>query len=354
MINVSQVYNYLIEEFLQISPEQIIVLSGLLDTSKSCELSDIKIIEELAIMIRVKGAYPVLDLATKTIKLRSLEETPEEKYYVPDEYFSQWVKLVDIIIDLSFPEIRNIFTDNYIASNKTDLINKSLQFIYKNMLISEKKVLLPNFPKPSIAEYYSIDLTNLEGFYLSSFEPIESKMNVKGLKILNHIMPGETYCLKSSDKEESILKLSISDHQSYFVSNKITNSYTVLPFGYVALTVNKNTLNGVFKADKLYYKNICRESVILTFSYGNILSIQFENNDALSEIIKVGIMNSKDRVEFFIGVNNGVSEPCNFNYYDRCLDNNFSLVFYDEVNNTIEISSSSVRLTNENSKDILL
>ena len=353
-MNMIDIYKLLIEEYLQISSEQIIVLSGLLDTSNNCDFSDIKIIEELAILVRGRGAFPMLDLASKSLKLRVLEETPEEKYFVPTDYFSRWVKLVDVIIDLSFPEIRNIFTDNYFATTKTDMINKSLQSIYKNMLISEKIVLLPNFPKPAIASYYNLELSDLENFYLQSFEPIESKMNVKGLKILNHLGPGETYYLQSANNAEKKLKIQISDQQSYFISNKISNSYTVLPYGYVALTIEKNSLNGVLKADKLYYKNICRDSVIVTFSYGNILSIQFENNDSLAEIIKVGLINSKDRVEFFVGVNNGVSDHCNFNYYDRCIDNNFSLVFYDEVNNMIEISSNSVFLTNENSKNVIL
>jgi len=353
-MNITEIYKFLIEEYLQISSEQIIVLSGLFDTADNCEVSDIKIIEELAILVRGKGAFPVLDFATKTLKLRILEETPEDKYYVPTEYFSQWVKLVDVIIDLSFPEIRNIFTDNYFASNKTELINKSLQSIYKNMLISEKIILLPNFPKPAIANYYNIDLADLEKFYCQSFEPIANKMNVKGLKILNHLGPGETYYLQNTSDEEKNLKIHISDQQSYFVGNKINNSYTVLPYGFVALTIDKNSLNGVLKADKVYYKNICRDAVIITFSYGNILSIQFESNDNLAEIIKVGIINSKERVEFFVGVNNGVSEHCNFNYYDRCIDNNFSLVFYDELNNIIEISSNSVYFTNDNFKNILL
>lgn len=353
-MNITDVYKSLIEDYLQVAPEQIIVLSGLIDTTEKCEFSDIKIIEELAILVRNTGAFPVLDLASKTLKLRILEETPEDKYFVPTKYLSKWVELVNVIIDLSFPEIRNIFTDNYFTSEKTDLINKSLQSIYKNMLISDKIVLLPNFPKPSIANYYNIDLAVLERFYLGTFGPFENKMNVMGLKVLNHLRPGESYYLQNKDNEETKLKLQISDQQSYFVSNKISNSYTVLPYGFVALTVDKNSLNGVLKAEKLYYKNICRDSVEFTFSYGNILSIQFKNNDSFAEIIKVGLMNSKDRVEFFIGVNNGVAEHCNYNYYDRCIDNNFSLVFYDEVNNIIEISSKSVQLTNENFKNILL
>lgn len=351
---INDIYKIIIEDYLQISSEQIIVLSGLLETNENCDCTDLNIIEELAIMVRSRGAFPILDLASKRLKNRILEETPEEKYFIPTEYFSNWVKLVNVIIDLSFPEIRNFFTDNYFTSQKTELINKSLQSIYKNMLISNKIVLLPNFPKASIAEYYNIDLAILEKFYLGSFEPIENKMNVKGMKILNHLIPGKTFYLQNEADENNKLEFQISDQQSYFVNNKISNSYTVLPYGYVSFSIDKNSLNGIVRADKLYYKNICRDSVVITFSYGNILSIQFENNENLAEVIKVGLINSKERVELFIGVNNGVSEHTNYNYYDRCIDNNFSIVFYDEVNNIIEISSRNVSLTNENSKNILL
>lgn len=344
-------YHFLVNEYLQISLGQIIVLSGLVNNTADNVTSDLDLIEELAIMIRKRGAFPVLDLASKRLKLRILEETPEDKYFVPTDYYVNWVNSIDVIIDLTFPEIRNIYTDNYFTSQKKELINRSLHTIYKNMLIAEKLVLLPNFPKQSIAEYYQIDLAKLKTFYLNTFESIESKMNVKGTKIINHICPGETYFLKDSNNE---IKVTVADQQCYFVNNKISNLYTVLPFGYVSLSVDKSSLDGVFKASKLYYKNYSMDSVLVTFSFGNVLSIQFENNENLAEIIKVGLINSKERVEFFIGVNNGVSEHCNYNYYDRCIDNNYSLIFYDDMNNTIELSSVNVELTNLNKKNILL
>lgn len=352
-MEIKKLYKYLIEDYLKISSEQIVVLSGLIDFQDNCHKSDISHIEELALLIRNQGAFPSLDLSSRTLKLKILEETPEEKYFVPTEYYLNWVKLIDVIIDLSFPESRNIFTDNLFTSQKKDLINKSLHSIYKNMLIAEKTVLLPNLPKNSLASYYNIDLNILEEFYESTFDSLDKKMNSKGLKILNRLLPASNYFLKDKVEEEKKLKLTISDQQSYFITNKISNLYTVLPYGYVAFTVDKNMLDGVIKADKLYYKNNCINSVEITFSYGNIVSIQFESNNSISEIIKVGLINSKERVELFIGVNNGVSNHCNYNYYDRCIDDNFSLVFYDEMNNNIEISSRNVELTNHNMKNIL-
>ncbi len=353
-MEMQELYKYLIQDYLKISSEQIVVLSGLIDPQDNSHTSDISHLEELALIIRNQGAFPSLDLSSKSLKLRILAETPEEKYFVPTDYYLNWVKLIDVIIDLSFPEIRNIFTDNLFTAQKKDLINKSLHTIYKNMLIAEKTVLLPNFPKKSIADYYNIDLSVLEDFYKSTFESIDKKMNAKGSKILNRLLPATAYYIKDKEDDSKKLKITISDQQSYFITNKINNFYTVLPYGYVAFTVDKNQLDGTIKAEKLYYKDTCIDAVEITFSYGNIVSIQFPENKSISEILKVGMINSKERVEFFIGVNNGVTAHCNYNYYDRCIDNNFSLVFYDELNHTIEISSSCVELTNLNMKNILL
>ena len=282
-----------------------------------------------------------------------LNETEAENYFIPKTYFSEWVKLINIIIDVSFPESRNLFTDNFFSTEKTAMVNESLQAIYKNMLIADKIVLLPNFPKTAIAEYYNIDLKVLENFYLGTFEPVVNKMNVQGIKIINHVFPNEDYFLQKSSSE-NILKIQISEQQSYFVGNKINNYYTVLPFGYVALSILKSSINGVFEAEKVYYKNEYRDSVIISFSFGNIQSIQCSGNDSFGEIIRNGLVNSKESVDLFIGVNNGVEACCNYHYYDRCINNNFSIVFYDEANNIIEISSKSVQLSNSNQKNILL
>ena len=352
-MKISEIYKVLIEDLLDVSAEQIVVLSGLISEDGSKEITDTKIIEEFAVLIRQKGAFPVLDLATKSLKLRMLNETEAENYFIPKTYFSEWVKLINIIIDVSFPESRNLFTDNFFSTEKTAMVNESLQAIYKNMLIADKIVLLPNFPKTAIAEYYNIDLKVLENFYLGTFEPVVNKMNVQGTKIINHVFPNEDYFLQKSSSE-NILKIQISEQQSYFVGNKINNYYTVLPFGYVALSILKSSINGVFEAEKVYYKNEYRDSVIISFSFGNIQSIQCSGNDSFGEIIRNGLVNSKESVDLFIGVNNGVEACCNYHYYDRCINNNFSIVFYDEANNIIEISSKSVQLSNSNQKNILL
>ena len=61
---------------------------------------------------------PHLDLATKSLKLKMLSETEAEDYFIPKTYFSKWVELINIIIDVSFPESRNLFTDNFISTEK--------------------------------------------------------------------------------------------------------------------------------------------------------------------------------------------------------------------------------------------
>ncbi len=347
------IYRYIIEDLLKINQEQIIVLSGLIDSNEPSSSSDLNHIEELAQEIRIKGAFPSLDLSIKTLKLKMLEKTPEDKYFVPTEFYLKWVDLIDVIIDLTFPENRNIFTDNIFTNQKKELINKSLQTIYKNMLIAEKIVLLPNFPKQSIADYYGIELNVLKDFYQNTFEALDTKMNNKGNNILDKLVPGVNYNLINTSTSESSLKITLADQQSYFISNKINNFYTVLPFGYVACTIEKSSLDGKFFADKLYYKNHSISKVEITFSYGNILSIKFNESNSISDIIEVGMINSKERVELFIGVNNGVTDHCNYNYYDRCIDGNFSLVLYDEMNNTIEVSCKSIELANENKKNLL-
>lgn len=350
---ISEVCRLVIEDLLNVRAEQVVVLSGLVNEEGNQENTDLKIIEEFALHIRKRGAFPILDLAIKSLKLRMLHETPADDYFIPKRYFSEWVKLINVIIDVSYPENRNLFTDNLFSTEKIAIVNDSLQAIYKNMLIADKVVLLPNFPKSSIAKHYNIDLKVLESFYIGTFGAVANKMNVQGAKIINRVFPKENYFLQQEASKNS-LQVKIASQQSYYVGNKIGNYYTVLPFGYVVLSVLKSSIDGVFEAAKVYYKNEYRDSVTISFSFGNVQSIQCSSNDSFGEIIRNGLINSKEIVELFIGVNNGVDSYCNYHYYDRCINHNFSLVFYDDANNIIEISSRSVQLSNSNQKNILL
>src|SRR5690554_8532 len=104
---ISEVCKLVIEDLLNVRAEQVVVLSGLVNEEGNQENTDLKIIEEFALHIRKRGAFPILDLAIKSLKLRMLNETPADDYFIPRKYFSEWVKLINIIIDVSYPENRN-------------------------------------------------------------------------------------------------------------------------------------------------------------------------------------------------------------------------------------------------------
>lgn len=350
-MNLKELYEFLIVKYAKVAKDQIVVFTGVLKKSAELKYEDMNYIEELAFETRKLAAFPILDLSSESLRLRSLEELQNPNLLIPATYYTKWIDLVDIIIDVSFPITKQISSEMYIDSKEVDQIDNSLGMIYRNMMISGKKILIPNLPKKSLAQHHKLDYDSLVDFYISTFASIPSKMTSLSEIILKTITDNEEVTLSS--ESDALLNLTINDNLNEFINQDLLNFYTVLPYGYVKLGVTKMSISGEFIADRVYYKSHYWKDVTIMFSNGSVTFLKLNDDTNFSEYVRNAMLNSKDNVELYIGVNNGVEDFCNFSYYDRCIDKNFSLVFFDEHGNSIQFSSTAVSLLKSNQKKIL-
>jgi hypothetical protein len=341
-MQLSDIYNYLIEKYIELHEESVVVLSGVIKIDKEYQYEDYQHIEELALEIRKSKSYPMLDITSESLRQRTLYEVPEEKYFVPSDYYTKWTDLFDVIIDVSFPNFFNLKTQLILSEATREYVDSSIQKIYRNLVLSEKKMLMPNFPKDSIASYLNISLADLSRFYTGTFEPISLKMRAFGQKIVNRLATEELFNFIMVN-EESNISFQLCDDNIVNQIDTFSNVLTYLPFGYVKANIDKSTLNAKFTAERVYYKNRYWFDVDIELANGSIVYMVFKQSDVEQEFVRNALINSQEYVEVYIGTNNGVEEYCNYHYYDRCILNNTSIVFYDEENSLIQISTRNIK-----------
>ncbi len=343
-MRLSDLYKYLIENYINLPEKSVVVLAGLIKAQSANKFEDYEHIEELSLEVRKHGSYPMLDISSESLKIRTLKEVPEEKYYVPSDYYSNWVSLFDLIIDVGFPKFNNLKAEMVYGETKKQDIDDSIQQIFRHLLISGKKMLIPNFPKDSLADYYNLDLISLTNFYLNTFQMISQKMVTFSMRVVGLLENTITTKFSIQDNEDMFIHFEANNEEIVNETDTFSNTITYLPFGYVKCTSKSSSLNCHFVAERFYYKNRIWTNVEVKFSDGNLTYLKFENPEIEQEFVKTSLINRRDLIEVYIGTNNGVEDFSNYNYYDRCIQNNLSIVFYDEEYNLIQISTNKIKI----------
>jgi len=124
----------------------------------------------------------------------------------------------------------------------------------------------------------------------------------------------------------------------------IDHQVTILPAGVIEFPMDKASLDGVFFAEKIYYKNLIYDNVKLNFSDGVIRYISFKSEEKGNYNLQNTIMNSQKECYFSLGFNPEISDYTNFYLYDRCINGNISLKFFDQDSFPIVFSNLNAEI----------
>ena len=91
------------------------------------------LIEELAVAIRKRKAFPVLEMSTEKLKKRFFAEMPEDVFSVPPNYYKSWINAIDKFIEISWESYSSDFhetSDKQIKQFK-DSTNSIMQHLFQ-------------------------------------------------------------------------------------------------------------------------------------------------------------------------------------------------------------------------------
>ncbi len=328
----------IINQIVRVRAGQVISINGEIrngsDTDSSETLEQIPFIEELAMAIRKKKAFPLLELSTERLKERFFSEVSEEVYDTPFTYYTSLIEKVDCIIDLGWRSNPKLFES--ISDVKFNKMKKSTEEVREIIENRHKKTVFLGFPTSALAEYYNVDLHDLRYTYFeglncdyNSLELIHENIVTWLIEQRNiKLVTGNEYMYFQLETPDNLKNGMFSDESIY------------LPAGRISQRIITTTLNGTFSADKVYFRNKVFSNVELMLKNGSVSMVRFRDEAKGNVHLQNALHNLKlDSSPILnIGINSKI-KPIGYELYDKCAYKNVSIEFEDMNSEAITISN---------------
>ncbi len=329
----------IVTNLLKIHSNDIVSISGEIYNCENSKnpLIEIPFIEELALTIRKLGAFPVLEISTENLKKRFFSEMPDKIFSVPPNYYKNWIDTIDYFLEVSWK--------NYTGSLETITRAQATKFensaksVIKHLHKQKKKIIYFNLPTQELADKAGLEYNELQKIYSKSVNCNYDYLRNIGSNILDEYSSYANYQIFSENEK---LNLKINRSKIKLFSGDFKRQHIIsLPTGYVEIPIFREELNGIYLADKIYYQDNIFCNVKMKFENGSIRYLVFKNDNKGNVKLQNELLNSLNNCYLTIGFNDNF-QASNHIYYDRCLEDNISLIFLDR-------NSSPIYASNQNS-----
>lgn len=337
MENYSESAFNIINNLLRVKKDNVISISGeIYNSEKSNDpLIEISLIEELAVAVRKKAAFPILDITTTNLQERFNNEMPENIYSQTSKYYKDWVNLIDSFIEVGWQKFSNEFEQNIKSSSHE--MSESSQALFKQIFDNNKKMLFLNYPNAQLANYLDIDFKKLRSLYNEAINCDYRYLFKQGSLLKDRFFSSANYIIED---ETCALELKISkDQASLNCGNPNENPQIILPAGFIEFPLIRPSLNGVINAEKIYYQNQLFTDVKIMFKDGNIRYVTFLHDHIENFQLKNALMHSSNNCLLTIGFNPDMGKYTNYTHYDRCLNENITITFFNSEKPNIFVST---------------
>ncbi|MDO9577583.1 MAG: aminopeptidase [Candidatus Cloacimonadales bacterium] len=328
-------YN-IINNLLRIQKDDVVSISGEIRNGANAEyaLIELPIIEEIAVAIRKKKAFPVLELSTENLKKRFFVEMPDDVFSVPPNYYKNWINSIDIFIEVGWES----FSSDFIETSEKQIkkFKDSTQSVMEHLFEQRKKLIFLNFPTHELAGFINAEYEELLNSYLNAVNCNYNLLKIYGNELHEKFFSYSNYLITSKDEKLS-LKI-LRDKIEIFDGDTSNKQVVVMPTGLAEIQLDRQNLDGVFFADKIYYKNKTYDNVKIKFENGAVRYVAFTEDKTGNYHMQSELTNSIEECYLTVGFNKNIFNYTNYFSYDRCIDGNVSLKFFDRSYKPIFIS----------------
>ena len=309
-VDLEKLAKSLVYECADIQEDEIVFING--------SVRDLELLENVAVQVRKKGAFPLLTVASDRLTRKMYTEVPK-KY---DKQMSQLnynlVEMMDAQISISFGETPDLLADippERIATiNRT---NKPINDLYLSKTI--KSVNLGNglYPTKARAKQFNVSLEKLTEIFWKGISVDYKVLEKNGRKLKSILESGEE--LKITHKNGTNFKVGIANRPS-FISDGIISKEDLekgtagtavyLPAGEVYTTPVRGTANGKIVVDNYFFMGQTIKGLELIFEEGKLTEMDAEAG--IKQIKAYYKAQEKDVEEFSIidfGINPDVEVP---------------------------------------------
>lgn len=335
----------IVNNLLKIQNNDVISISGEIHNGNNSNepFIELPLIEELAVAIRKRKAFPVLEMSTEKLKKRFFAEMPEEIFAVPPNYYKNWINAIDKFIEVSWEGYSNDFNDNSDRQLKQfkDSTNSIMQYLFQQ----NKKIIFLNFPTQQLSEYIGTDYEKLVNTYVDGVNCNYNLLKINGEEYREQYFSFSNYRITTNDES---LAIKIKRDKPVLFSGDITeHQIIVLPTGIIEFPIVRERMNGIYFAEKIYYKDRNYNNIKIKFENGAIRYVAFKEDKKGNFHLQNELINSDKDCFLTLGFNQNIKEYTNFFPYDRCIKGNISMKFFDKDFRPIFLSNINSRIDKE-------
>jgi len=334
---VSNIMNY----FLKIRKDDIIAIDLEIynNAGSSDSLIEIPIVEALVMELTQKKAYPLLNLTLQSIQENIKKELSNYPMPIPDKINRNFIASIDTFIEVGWKKLSGDV--NSLQENKK-LIRDPQIFYWHKIFENKKDLVFLNYPTPELASHLKYKFDKLLETYLKSIDCNYEQLKIQAEELKDEFFSYANYRITSNNEKINI-KI-IKDKYQLFMGTPLDHKVTILPAGVIEFPMDKISLDGIFIAEKVYYKDLTFENVKLNFIDGVIRFISFKTEEKGNYTLQNTIMNSQKECYFSLGFNLEITDFTDFYLYDRCINGNISLKFFDQDSFPIVFSNLNANI----------
>ncbi len=329
----------IVTNFLNIKKDDAIsIYTEIFDQNYEQPLLEIPLMEELAVAVRKRKAFPILEVTTQNLQKRFFNELSEEILGIVPKYFIEKIDLVTAFLEIGWKALGNPFEKLNISSK---IFYQTVYAILEKIYEKDKKIIYLNFPSEQLATYTNTNLEELLQAYFTLINCDYNKLKKTAEEIKFFFETNDKIIIKTQGGN---LKFLINNNETKIFGNGFKNAL-ILPTGKAEVPIKKLFLNGNFFAEQIYYKNKIYKNATVTFNEGFIQAVNIADSTSKDVFeMKNNLIGSKEECYFSIGFNEKLDNFTNFYSYDRNIKNAVSLKFFDHSLNPILL----INKTNEN------
>ena len=263
----------LVNNLLRIQTDDVISISGEIHNvgPGNDPLIEIPLIEEISVAIRKRKAFPVLELSTENLKKRFFAEMPEDIFSMPPNYYMSWIDSIDTFIEVGWESLSSDFKET--SERQLKSFKDSTKSIMDHLFDLKKKMVFLNFPTHELAGYIGMEFEGVKNIYLNAVNCNYNLLKIYGGELHDKFFSTNKYRVIS---QEENLNLKINkDEIEIYDGDAGKHQIVVIPTGVVEMPIERASLDGVFFADKIYYKNSTYDNVKIKFENGVVRYVAF-------------------------------------------------------------------------------
>jgi|GEM_PF-3408501 len=313
-------------------------------------LAQVPLIEELALAVRKKGAFPVIEMSTENLRRRFLREMPDEILDLPLDWYGRWAEGIDYHVDVGWRTSPHLYDG--IPDSTYERISTSTQAVRKAIMRHAKKLVFLGCPSQSLARYYELDADALRAAYTAALNCDYNRLRT-AVDILRREMPAAAafylYSAPYPGAGEQTLALEVGPADDEY-TRSAEGRFIILPAGLVSLELKG--IHGSLACRQVYYGHRQWADVVCRFEQGRCVDVYSSNESDLNRL-RNGLLNHRGKVLLGVGINENIKAPCGYPLYDETQRGLPTLRMFDPEGREMLLATAQPRLLTAQDDNIL-